>query len=233
MKSFPKWELKSTNSPCGLCPVALPWCLVRPHSPHNEHDNPSPPIFPASELDHLAFKALIPPCYLSCLEGLAQTVTLSFQFLCCRAKGRQRFVESPSHFPLGEHRYKASHKKPEGSELAFLFSFTQNFSNSLEWKYKSPALILNRNSQFLMKLGEKKKIFREMNIWNITYIWSQMTQTLDQFFSFFASPWMLPGCLLSVISVLKYAIITVFHCLMVSMHMSFSHSTENNSHSAL
>lgn len=47
-------------------------------------------------------------------------------------------------------------------------------------------------------------------------------------FSFFASPQMFPCSLLSVISVLKYAVITVFHCLMVSMHMSISHSTENN-----
>lgn len=184
MKSFPKWELKSTNSPCGLCPVALPWCLVRPHSPHNEHDNPSPPIFPASELDHLAFKALIPPCYLSCLEGLAQTVTLSFQFLCCRAKGRQRFVESPSHFPLGEQRYKASHKKPEGSELVFLFSFTQNFSNSLEWKYKSPALILNRNSQFLMKLGEKKNLQRNEHMKYHIYLESDDPDIRPIFFLF-------------------------------------------------
>lgn len=86
-----------------------------------EHEDLSPPIFPGSELDHLA---LIPQGYLSCLGGLAQAVTLSFWFFCCRAKGRQRLADPPSHFHLGEHRYKTSHKKPEGSELVSLFSFT-------------------------------------------------------------------------------------------------------------
>lgn len=93
--------------------MAWLWCLVRPHLPHSEHEDLSAPIFPGSELDLLAFKALIPRCCLSCLEGLAQAVTLSFQFLSCGAKGSQRLVDLPSHFHLGKHRYKVSHKKPE------------------------------------------------------------------------------------------------------------------------
>jgi len=32
-------------------------------------------MFPGSELDDLAFKALVPQCYISFLEGLAQAAT--------------------------------------------------------------------------------------------------------------------------------------------------------------
>lgn len=83
--------------------------------------------------------------------------------------------------------------------------------------------------KFLLKLGENKKNLQRNEHMKYHIYLESDDPDIRAMFSFFASPWMLPCSLLSVISVLKYAIITVFHCLMVSMHMSFSHSTENQS----
>lgn len=186
-----------------------------------EHEGLSAFMFPGLELDGLACKALVPQCYISCLESLAQAVTLRVSnFSALEPRGGRGWMIHLPIFTVENLEVRQAIKRScvlvqfhiEFSIFSwmkikiFYFDFEQKFQVSAEterkWKKKS---------------AEKTRFYHR-------YLESNDLD-LRAAFSFFASPCTLTCSLLNVKDVLKYVIITAFHCLMVSMHMNFSHSS--------
>lgn len=194
-------------------------------------------MFHGSELNGLAFKALVPQCCLSCLKGLGQTATLrvsNFSALVPRG-GRGWMIHLPIFTVESlEARQAIKSHKAQGlcscsvSHIIFHILLDGN-KNLLLWFWTGiPGFCWNRENEKI-----KKNLQRKIRFYHRCLESNDLD--LKAAFSFFTSPHTLICSLLSVKDVLKYAIITAFHCLMVSMHMNFSHSSfwERHDHSVL